>query len=409
MKLVYLDNAATTKPRQEVVEAILPFLGERYGNPSSIYSIARDARAALDEARTKVAKAINARPEEIIFTGSGTEADNMAVKGVAYANSGRGKHIITSAIEHHAVLDSVKRLEKQGFQATFLPVDSYGMVDPKDVEAAITDDTILISIMHANNEVGTIQPIEEIARIAKKHGVLFHTDAVQTVGHIPVDVKELGVDLLSLSGHKFKGPKGVGALWVRKGVKMERYIDGGGQERNKRAGTENVPGIVGLSVALELAVEELEEEMARLADLRDYLIKGITDRVPNARLTGHPVKRLPGNASFCFEFIEGESLLLSLDAVGICGSSGSACTSGSLDPSHVLLAMGLPHEIAHGSLRLSLGHETTRQDLDYVLDMLPGIVQRLRDMSPLGEGISFSDSCECTPDEHSCVENCKYQ
>lgn len=309
MKLVYLDNAATTKPRQEVVEAILPFLGERYGNPSSIYSIARDARAALDEARTKVAKAINARPEEIIFTGSGTEADNMAVKGVAYANSGRGKHIITSAIEHHAVLDSVKRLEKQGFQATFLPVDSYGMVDPKDVEAAITDDTILISIMHANNEVGTIQPIEEIARIAKKHGVLFHTDAVQTVGHIPVDVKELGVDLLSLSGHKFKGPKGVGALWVRKGVKMERYIDGGGQERNKRAGTENVPGIVGLSVALELAVEELEEEMARLADLRDYLIKGITDRVPNARLTGHPVKRLPGNASFCFEFIDRKSVV----------------------------------------------------------------------------------------------------
>ena len=405
MKLVYLDNAATTKPRQDVVEAMLPFLVERYGNPSSNYSIARDAKAALDEARGKVAKALCARPEEIIFTGSGTEADNMAIKGVAYANSRRGKHIITSAIEHHAVLDSVKRLEKRGFQATFLPVDSCGMVDPKDVEAAITDDTVLISIMHANNEVGTIQPIETIAHIAKNHGVLFHTDAVQTTGHIPIDVRQLGVDLLSLSGHKFKGPKGVGALWVKKGVKVERYIDGGGQEGNKRAGTENVAGIVGLAVALELSVGELEQETARLTQLRDNLIKGVRERIPHVRLNGHPTKRLPGNTSFCFEFIEGESLLLSLDKVGICGSSGSACTSGSLEPSHVLLAMGLPHEIAHGSLRLSLGHETTPQDIDYVLEMLPGIVSRLRAMSPFGEEVSSDSACPCAQEEHNLVKS----
>lgn len=407
MRLVYLDNAATTKPRQEVAEAMLPFLGERYGNPSSIYSIARDAKASLDEARSKVAKAINAYPEEIIFTGSGTEADNMAVKGVAYANSKRGKHVITSAIEHHAVLDSVKRLERRGFRGTFLPVDPYGIVDPADVEAAITDDTVLISIMHANNEVGTIQPIEAIADIARKHGVLFHTDAVQTIGHIPVDVRQLGVDLLSLAGHKFKGPKGVGALWVKKGVKVERFIDGGGQERNRRAGTENVAGIVGLAVALELAVGELAQETARLTQLRDYLIKGVTERIPHVRLNGHPTNRLPGNASFCFEFIEGESLLLSLDKVGICGSSGSACTSGSLEPSHVLLAMGLPHEIAHGSLRLSLGHETTQEDIDYVLEMLPGIVSKLRAMSPFGEEISSGGACSCAQEERHLVKRRK--
>lgn len=399
MKLIYLDNAATTKPRQETVEAMLPFLGDRYGNPSSIYSIARDAKAALDEARAKVAKAINAHPEEIIFTGSGTEADNLAIKGVAYANAKRGNHIITSQIEHHAVLDSVKRLETRGFKATFVPVDSNGMVDPADVEAAITGDTVLISIMHANNEVGTIQPIEDIARIAKNHGVLFHTDAVQTTGHIPVDIKQLGVDLLSLSGHKFKGPKGVGALWARKGVKLEKFIDGGGQERNKRAGTENVAGAIGLGVALELAEREMEQEMARLAELRDYLVKEVIERIPNVRLNGHPIKRLPGNASFCFEFIEGESLLLSLDKVGICGSSGSACTSGSLEPSHVLLAMGLPHEIAHGSLRLSLGHETTVEDINYVLEMLPGIVSKLRAMSPFGADVSFDDGCRCKEEE----------
>ena len=404
MKFVYLDNAATTKPRQEVLERILPFLGENYGNPSSIYSIARDAKAALDKARGKVATAINAHPEEIIFTGSGTEADNTAIKGVAYANAKKGNHIITSQIEHHAVLDSVKRLEKRGFEATFLPVDSYGIVDPADVEAAIKANTVLISIMHANNEVGTVQPIEDIAKIAKEHGVLLHVDAVQTTGHIPVDVRALGVDLLSLSGHKFKGPKGVGALWARKGIKLERIIDGGAQEGNRRAGTENVAGIVGLAVALELAVTEMEQEMARLSKLRDYLIEGVMERIPYVRLNGHPTKRLPGNASFCFEFIEGESLLLSLDKMGICGSSGSACTSGSLEPSHVLLAMGLPHEIAHGSLRLSLGHETTVQDVDYVLEVLPGIVSKLREMSPFSVEVSFKGDCKCS-DEHHAIES----
>jgi cysteine desulfurase len=403
MKLVYLDNAATTKPRQEVVEAILPFLGERYGNPSSIYSIARDARNALDDARKRVAAAINGHPEEIIFTGSGTEADNAAIKGVAYANINKGKHIITSAIEHHAVLDSVKYLEKQGFEATYLPVDSYGRVNPEDVEAAVRQDTVLISIMHANNEVGSVQPIEDIAKIAKEHSVLFHTDAVQTIGHIPVDVEQLGVDLLSLSGHKFKGPKGVGALWVRKGARLQRFIDGGGQEGGRRAGTENVPGMVGLGVALELACEEMKQETARLSELRDYLIKGVMERIPYVRLNGHPTLRLPGNASFCFEFIEGEALLLSLDKAGICGSSGSACTSGSLEPSHVLLAMGLPHEIAHGSLRLSLGRETTIEDIDYVLETLPGIVAKLREMSPFGAGISLAEECPCPEGQHHSV------
>jgi cysteine desulfurase len=392
MKLVYLDNAATTKPRTEVVESMIPFLKERYGNPSSIYRIARDTKVALTKAREKVAAAIHANPEEIIFTGSGSEADNIAVKGVAYAYAKKGRHIITSAIEHHAVLDSVKHLEARGFKTTFLPVDSYGMVDPGDVEAAITKDTILITIMHANNEIGTIQPISEIAGIAKKRGVIFHTDAVQTVGHIPVDINELGVDMLSLSGHKCNGPKGVGALWVKKGVKPEKLIDGGSQEYNRRAGTENVAGIVGFATALELAVKEVEYESSRLIGLRDYLIKGILERIPHVKLTGHPTERLPGNASFCFEFIEGESLLLSLDRVGICGSSGSACTSGSLEPSHVLLAIGLPHEIAHGSLRLSLGRETTLQDIDYVLEMLPPIVNKLRAMSPLYEDVPLEAS-----------------
>ncbi len=394
MRTVYFDNAATTRPRQEVVEAMLPYLGEKYGNPSSIYGIAREARAALDEAREKVAAILGADAREIIFTGGGTEADNTAIKGVAFANRDRGDHIITSAIEHHAVLDSVKRLEKRGFRATYLPVDSYGMVDPADVEAAITDKTILISIMHANNEVGTIEPIEEIAKIAKKHGVYFHTDAVQTTGHIPVDVNRLGVDLLSLSAHKFYGPKGVGALYVRRGVRMERYIDGGGQERNRRAGTENVAGIIGLAKALELAVAEMEHEMERVTRLRDRLIAGVMDRIGHVRLNGHPTQRLPGNASFCFEFIEGESLLLNLDMLGVCGSSGSACTSGSLEPSHVLLAMGIPHEVAHGSLRLTLGRYNTEEDVDYVLEHLPGIVEKLRAMSPFGAEASFGgDSC----------------
>ncbi|MEW6228892.1 MAG: cysteine desulfurase NifS [Bacillota bacterium] len=394
MKMVYLDNAATTQPRQEVVEAMLPYLGERYGNPSSIYSIAREARAALDEAREKVARVLGADPREVVFTSGGTESDNTAIKGVAYANRDKGNHIITSAIEHHAVLDSVKRLEKQGFRATYVPVDSQGMVDPRDVESAITDETILISVMHANNEVGTIEPIEEIAKIAKERGVYFHTDAVQTVGHIPVDVGRLGVDLLSLSAHKFHGPKGAGALYVRRGVRMDRYIDGGAQERNRRAGTENVAGIVGLATALELAAAEMEQELRRISKLRDRLIAGIRERISHVRLNGHPTRRLPGNVSFCFEFIEGESLLLNLDMLGICGSSGSACTSGSLEPSHVLLAMGVPHEIAHGSLRLTLSRYTTDEDVDYVLEHLPGIVQKLRAMSPFGAEAGFSDGCE---------------
>ncbi|MGE5592110.1 MAG: cysteine desulfurase NifS [Betaproteobacteria bacterium] len=396
MSTVYLDNAATTKPRQEVVEAMLPYLGGKYGNPSSIYGIGREARAALDEARDMVARILGADSGEIIFTGSGTEADNAAIKGVAFANRDRGDHIITSAIEHHAVLDSAKRLEKRGFRVTYIPVDSYGMVDPSDVEAAITDKTILISIMHANNEVGTIEPIEEIARIAKEHGVYFHTDAVQTAGHIPIDVNRLGVDLLSLSAHKFYGPKGIGALYVRRGVRMERYLDGGGQERNRRAGTENVAGIVGLARALELAVSEMEGEAGRVSQLRDRLIRGVMDRISHVRLNGHPTRRLPGNASFCFEFIEGESLLLNLDMLGVCASSGSACTSGSLEPSHVLLAMGIPHEVAHGSLRLTLGRYNTEEDVDYVLEHLPGIVAKLRAMSPFG--------AEASPGGTSCAK-----
>ncbi|HHY33558.1 MAG TPA: cysteine desulfurase NifS [Firmicutes bacterium] len=402
MRTVYLDNAATTRPRREVVEAMLPYLGDKYGNPSSIYGIGREARAALDEARDTVARILGAEAGEIVFTGSGTEADNAAIKGVAFANRDRGDHIITSAIEHHAVLDSAKRLEKRGFRVTYVPVDSYGMVDPADVEAAITDKTILISIMHANNEVGTIEPIEEIARIAKEHGVYFHTDAVQTAGHIPIDVNRLGVDLLSLSAHKFYGPKGVGALYVRRGVRMERYLDGGGQERNRRAGTENVAGIVGLAKALELAVSEMNDEAGRVSQLRDRLIRGVMDRITHVRLNGHPTRRLPGNASFCFEFIEGESLLLNLDMLGVCGSSGSACTSGSLEPSHVLLAMGIPHEVAHGSLRLTLGRYNTEEDVDYVLEHLPGIVAKLRAMSPFGAEAGLGEAscakCEGTPE-----------
>ena len=381
---------------------MLPYLGDKYGNPSSIYGIGREARAALDEARDTVARILGAEAGEIVFTGSGTEADNAAIKGVAFANRDRGDHIITSAIEHHAVLDSAKRLEKRGFRVTYVPVDSYGMVDPADVEAAITDKTILISIMHANNEVGTIEPIEEIARIAKEHGVYFHTDAVQTAGHIPIDVNRLGVDLLSLSAHKFYGPKGVGALYVRRGVRMERYLDGGGQERNRRAGTENVAGIVGLAKALELAVSEMNDEAGRVSQLRDRLIRGVMDRITHVRLNGHPTRRLPGNASFCFEFIEGESLLLNLDMLGVCGSSGSACTSGSLEPSHVLLAMGIPHEVAHGSLRLTLGRYNTEEDVDYVLEHLPGIVAKLRAMSPFGAEAGLGEAscakCEGTPE-----------
>ncbi len=394
MKTVYLDNAATTQPRPEVVEAMLPYLRERYGNPSSIYGLAREARAAVDDARDRVARSLGCDPREVIFTSGGTESDNAAIKGVAFACRERGNHVITSSIEHHAVLDSVKRLEKMGFRVTYLPVDSHGLVDPGSVESAITDETILISIMHANNEVGTIEPIEEIAKIARSRGVYFHTDAVQSVGHIPVDVGRLGVDLLSLSAHKFHGPKGVGALYVRRGVRIQRYADGGGQEQGRRAGTENVAGIVGLATALELSCAEMAHESERIARLRDRLVSGIMERVDHVRLNGHPERRLPGNASFCFEFIEGESLLLNLDMLGICGSSGSACTSGSLEPSHVLLAMGVPHEVAHGSLRLTLGRYTTDEDVDYVLEQLPGIVAKLRAMSPFGADAGFDVTFE---------------
>jgi cysteine desulfurase len=369
--------------RPEVLEAMLPFLQEHYGNPSSIYQIGREAQKALDGARDKVASLVGAGPREIIFTSGGSEADNLAIKGVAFALRDRGNHIITSAIEHHAVYHACEYLEKHGFDITVLPVDSHGLVDPRAVDRAITPRTILVTIMHANNEIGTIEPIAEIGKILRERSVLFHTDAVQTVGHIPVDVDDLGVDLLSLSAHKFYGPKGVGALYVRRGTKLDPLIHGGGQERNRRAGTENVAGIVGLATALELAVAEMNSSARRQEELRDQLINGILEKIPHTRLNGHPEKRLPGNASLCFEFIEGESLLLNLDMRGIAASSGSACTSGSLEPSHVLLALGLPHEIAHGSLRLTLGRDTSRADIDAVLDVMPGIVDKLRQMSPL--------------------------
>ncbi|HHV62887.1 MAG TPA: cysteine desulfurase NifS [Firmicutes bacterium] len=384
MEKIYLDHAATTPMRPEVLDAMLPYLKDRFGNPSSIHSFGREARKALDEARDKIAAIIGAGPDEIIFTSGGTEADNSAIKGIALARRDKGNHIITSSIEHHAVLDSCKALEKQGFKVTYLPVDQYGLVRPEDVRSAITDETILISIMHANNEVGTIEPIAEIARVAREKGVYFHTDAVQTVGQIPVNVEDLGVDMLSLSAHKFYGPKGVGALYVRKGVRALPFMHGGGQERGRRAGTENVPGIVGMAYALELAVKEMDENIKKVSGLRDALIRGVTERIDHVRVNGHPVKRLPGNASFCFEFVEGESILLNLDMKGIAGSSGSACTSGSLEPSHVLLAMGLPHEIAHGSLRLTLGRDNTMEQVRYVLDVLPEIISKLRSMSPFG-------------------------
>lgn len=380
---IYLDNAATTQVSPAVLEAMLPYFTEQYGNPSSIYTIGQTAKRAIETARGQVAQAIGAQPEEIYFTGSGSEADNWAIKGTAYARRAQGKHIITSAIEHHAVLHTLQALEKEGFSVTYLPVDEYGRVSPQDMEKAITDQTILITIMLANNEIGTIQPIAEIGAIARAHGIAFHTDAVQAIGAIPVQVDALGADMLSLSAHKFHGPKGVGALYIRRGTKIAPFVHGGGQESARRAGTENVPGIVGLGQAITLATVDLEAKNRRIAALRDRLIAGIAASIPDARLNGHPTERLPGNVNFCFRYIEGESLLLLLDHNGIAGSSGSACTSGSLDPSHVLLAIGLPHEIAHGSLRLSLSGDNTPEEIDYVLATLPGVVQRLRDMSPI--------------------------
>ncbi|NMA54680.1 MAG: cysteine desulfurase NifS [Firmicutes bacterium] len=383
MRNVYLDHAATTAVHPKVLESMLPYLQDKLGNPSSIYSSGREAKAAVETARAQVAALINAQPDEIIFTSGGTEADNLALTGVATALSQQGRHIITSRIEHHAVLHTAEELERKGFQVTYLPVDPDGLINPDLLEQALTPETIMVSIIFANNEIGTIEPIDRLAKIAKKHGVIFHTDAVQAVGNIPIDVEELNIDLLSLSGHKIYGPKGIGALYVRRGMNIKPLMQGGSQERKLRPGTENVPGIVGLGKAAELARIELPARSAHLTELRDYLIDGVLSSIAHVRLNGHRTLRLPGNANFSFEFIEGESLLLSLDMAGIAASSGSACTSGSLDPSHVLMAIGLSHEVAHGSLRLTLGRENNKEDVDYVLSVLPDIVGRLRAMSPL--------------------------
>lgn len=385
MQKIYFDNAATTSMRKEVVDTMIPYFTENFGNPSSIYEIARKNKKALDESRDRVAKLLGADSKEIYFTSGGTEADNWAIKGVAEAYRDKGNHIITTSIEHHAVLHTCEYLESKGYEVTYLPVDEYGQVNPKDLLKAIKETTILISVMYANNEIGTVQPIEEIGRIAREKKIIFHTDAVQAVGHIPIDVKKANVDLLSLSGHKFHGPKGVGALYIRKGVKIKPLLHGGAQERGRRGGTENVPGVVGLAKAFELAVKDVEENNKKMTELRDYIIKGIANNVDHVKLNGHPTNRLPNNINFTFDFIEGESLLLLLDMKGIYASSGSACTSGSLDPSHVLLAIGLPHERAHGSLRITIGDENTKEEADYLLEVLPPIVQRLRDMSPLYE------------------------
>ncbi|MBR5236470.1 MAG: cysteine desulfurase NifS [Clostridia bacterium] len=385
-QFVYLDNSATTPVKPEVLEAMLPYLKAEFGNPSSIYKKAAAAEMAVAEGRRQVAAALGADPSEIFFTACGTEADNWAIKGAALANQAKGKHIITSQIEHHAVLHTAAYLEKHGFSVTYLPVDEQGIVSPDALRDAIREDTILISIMMANNEIGTVEPIRELASIAAEKKILFHTDAVQAVGSIPVDVKELGVDLLSLSAHKFGGPKGVGALYIKKGTKIDTFMHGGAQERNRRGGTENVAGIAGLGKAITLATQNIEEKRERITALREKLIAGIMETIPHARLNGHRTERLPGNVNFCFQYIEGEALLLRLDAKGIAASSGSACTSGSLDPSHVLLALGLPHEIAHGSLRLSIGEQNTEAEIDYVLSVLPDIVKILRAMSPIYPG-----------------------
>lgn len=386
-EIIYMDNAATTPMRDEVLQEMLPYFSQHYGNPSSIYSLGRHSKVAIEDAREKIGKAIAASAREIFFTGSGSEADNWAVKGIAYGNQDKGNHIITSKIEHHGILHTCQYLEKRGFEVTYLDVDEDGLINLDDLKDAIKDETILITIMFANNEIGTVQPIKEIGEIAKERKVYFHTDAVQAIGNLPVDVDELNIDLLTMAAHKFYGPKGIGALYIRRGVKIDPLITGGAQERNRRAGTENVPAIVGMGKAIELAVDNLEENSARLINLRDKLIEKVFDKIDHVKLNGHPTKRLPGNVNISFEFIEGESLLLSLDMVGIAASSGSACTSGTLDPSHVLLAIGLSHEIAHGSLRLSLGDDTKEEDLDYVVDKLVDIVARLRSMSPLYEKV----------------------
>ncbi len=383
-RTIYLDHSATTAVHPKVVEAMLPYFTEKYGNPSSIYALGREARQAMDRARENVAAALGAKPDEIIFTGGGTESDNLAIKGVAFASRSRGDHIITSQIEHHAVLHTCEHLEKQfGFKVTYLPVDQHGLVDPAEVERAITDRTILITIMHANNEVGTIEPIAEIGQIARDHKIPLHTDAVQSFANIPINVDDLNVDLLTISGHKIYGPKGIGALYLRRRTPFVPQQQGGGQERRRRAGTENVPGIVGLSAAVSLLETLRADYSGRVLGLRDRLITGVLRAVPDSRLNGHPTKRLANNANFAFEYVEGESILLNLDFAGVAASSGSACTSASLEPSHVLLAMGLEPQIAHGSVRMTLGIDNSEADIDYVLEVLPPIIERLRAMSPL--------------------------
>ena len=384
-KVIYLDNAATTRTAPEVVDAMLPYFTENYGNPSSIYGFASANKEVIAEQREKIADVLGAKANEIYFTAGGTESDNWALTATAEAYGTKGKHIITSRIEHHAVLHTCAYLEKRGYEVTYLDVDENGLVDPRKVEEAIRPDTILISIMAANNEIGTIQPIREIGEIAHAHGVLFHTDAVQAFAQIPINVDECHIDMLSASGHKLNGPKGIGFLYIRKGVKIRSFIHGGAQERKRRAGTENVPGIAGLGKAVELAAATMEERAAKETELRDYAISRIEKEIPYCRLNGDRVKRLPNNINFSFRFIEGESMLIKLDFKGICASSGSACTSGSLDPSHVLLAIGLPHEIAHGSLRMTLGADTTKEDIDYTADCLKEIVEEIRSMSPLYE------------------------
>ena len=386
MKRVYMDNAATTALRRDVLDAMMPYLTDIYGNPSSLHYFGQEAHKAVENARHQVASALNAEDNEIVFTGCGTEADNMALKGIAEKYQSKGKHIITSSVEHHAILHTCEYLEKHGFEVTYLPVDEYGMVKAEQVRDAIRSDTILVSIMFANNEVGTIMPIKEIGAVCREKGVFFHTDAVQAVGHVAIDVKAMNIDLLSLSAHKLHGPKGVGALYIRKGIVVPPLLHGGAQERRKRAGTENVAGIVGLGKAIEIACSDIEGTSKRICYLRDKLINGIEASIPEVKLNGHRTERLPGNVNFSIKYIEGESILLMLDINGIAASSGSACTSGSLDPSHVLLAMGMPHETAHGSLRLTLGDDTTEDDIDYVLEVLPEIVVKLRKMSPLYHG-----------------------
>ena len=384
-EFVYLDNAATTKVRPEVVEAMLPYFTEIYGNASAVYDFGQKCKQAIEDARETIAASIGTKAANIYFTAGGSESDNWALKGVAEAYGDKGKHIITTKIEHHAILHTCAYLEQHGYEVTYLDVDADGLVSPETLRQAIRPDTILISVMFANNEIGTIEPIAELGQIAHEHGILFHTDAVQAYTQVPIDVEKMHIDLLSASGHKLNGPKGIGFLYIRQGLKVKSFIHGGAQERKRRAGTENVPGIVGLGKAVEIAMETMEERTAKESELRDYLIARIEEEIPFAKLNGHREKRLPNNVNFCFRFIEGESMLIMLDMAGICGSSGSACTSGSLDPSHVLLAIGLPHEIAHGSLRLTLGDENTKEQVDYVVDHLKEIVAKLRAMSPLYE------------------------